>query len=203
MTPWLLRPPFFLLRAAAATSRASCLRSVHLREVADRAAAPARGCRLVLYECPWILSFSRMRRSSDPATPLAAKRSRRTRSCRPRAASRSPSSSSASGPMRFLKRRVLPWRICVRPLDADVEQLLDRGLDLRLGGRDVHLEAVGVVPRALVRALFGDERAQDDLVRLELRARAGRRAAFRLAVQPPQSFRSAVASAWSSRLKSA
>ena len=54
--------------------------------------------------------------------------------------------------------------------DAHGEQLLDRVLDLRLGRREVDLEAVGVVPRALVRALFGDQRPQDDLVRLQLKS---------------------------------
>src|SRR5262249_51841473 len=55
-------------------------------------------------------------------------------------------------------------------LDAHVEQLLDRRLDLRLVRPQVDLERVGVVVllRGLVRALFGDERLEDDLVRLQL-----------------------------------
>ena len=56
-------------------------------------------------------------------------------------------------------------------LDPDVEQLLDRRLDLGLGRDRVHLESVGVVARALVRPLLGDERAEDDLVRPQVEPR--------------------------------
>src|SRR5688572_21443193 len=52
-----------------------------------------------------------------------------------------------------------------------VEQFLDRRLDLGLGGERVDLERVRVVPRTLVRALLGDERPQNHLVRLQLEPR--------------------------------
>src|SRR5215469_6252453 len=58
--------------------------------------------------------------------------------------------------------------------DLHAEQLLDRRLDLVLGRPLVDLEREGVAVRGLVRALLGDERPHDDLVRLQLRpARAG------------------------------
>src|SRR5205823_7971768 len=55
--------------------------------------------------------------------------------------------------------------------DAHAEQLLHRFLDLRFVGMPADLEGVGIVVRvrALVRALLGDHRPQDDLVRAQLR----------------------------------
>src|SRR6187551_1325622 len=57
------------------------------------------------------------------------------------------------------------------PLDANVEQFLNRHLDLVLGGDRIDLEGVGVVTAALVRPLFGDERAEDHLVRPQVEPR--------------------------------
>src|SRR5262245_56031434 len=65
-------------------------------------------------------------------------------------------------------------------LDPDAEQLLGRRLDLALVGPLVHLERVRPPVRRLVCPLLGDQRPDDDLVRLQLRAAPPPRLAFRL-----------------------
>src|SRR5262249_56992278 len=53
---------------------------------------------------------------------------------------------------------------------AHVEHLLDGRLDLQLARPLVDPERVGVAVLRLVRALLGDDRGEDDLVGLQLRA---------------------------------
>src|SRR5947209_20610549 len=53
----------------------------------------------------------------------------------------------------------------------------------------MHLEAVGVVPRALVRPLLRHQRAEDDLVRLQLQVRLPLAGNLRLAVVLPVPLR--------------
>ena len=58
--------------------------------------------------------------------------------------------------------------------DTDIEQFLNRGLDLILGRPEIYLESVGIVVFVgrLVGALFGNQRLDNDLVRFELGAYA-------------------------------
>src|SRR5205823_12063848 len=71
--------------------------------------------------------------------------------------------------------------------DTNIEQLLDGRLDLLLRRPLVHLERVGVMPGELVRALFRDQRPQEDLVCLQLRTAVGlgpRSSCHRMAPSP-------------------
>jgi hypothetical protein len=66
--------------------------------------------------------------------------------------------------------------------DSHGKERLNGIFDLRLAGSDVHFEAIGIVPSALMRAFFGDQRAKDDLVRLEIESGRADARAFRLAI---------------------
>src|SRR5262249_44481148 len=86
-------------------------------------------------------------------------------------------------------------------LDAHAEEFLDRVLDLILGRNQGDLECVGVVARALVRALLGDERTQQHLVRAQLDVGPARAALLAEAVEAvPVGPRSGLHGGVSSRL---
>src|SRR4051812_47589454 len=52
-------------------------------------------------------------------------------------------------------------------VDMDVEQLLDRRLDLQLARPRIDAERVGVAVLRLVRTLLGDDRRQNHLMRFQ------------------------------------
>src|SRR5216683_3763769 len=54
--------------------------------------------------------------------------------------------------------------------DPDAEQFFHRHSNLILGRPLIHLKRVGIVVSELVRSLFGDQRLQDHLVRLQVRS---------------------------------
>src|SRR5947209_4443182 len=182
MTPWLLRPPFFLARTRSDFSGFFVLsvRSVKsLTEPWRRPLEVGLYCRMPMVVIPSRRpDRARGRRGSEELDPVFLVKL-----------------DDRLLPARQLADAVAVAAVLAGPhLGADVhdahrEQLLDGVFDLGLAGRRVDLEAIGIVPGAVVRALFRDQRPQHDLVRLERQVRPALARRLRLAVGLPQSFR--------------